>query len=97
MGKVWENVMSMVKVWMGVPEVRTIEDKLKIGCISMNACFEWYVGVEYNVRCYYKDIHVKLLLIHKLARIARDKGVRGIFVVTTVDHYGNTICEKITT
>ena len=91
MGKVWEIVMDMFDSWYAIPEVYAVEDKLKAGCISMQVCVvDSAQYVSYLMLCKFEDIHLKYSLMMKLARIAQKRGIRGKFIVTAEDSYGNT-------
>lgn len=95
MGKVWEIVMSVVSDWHGAPEVRAIEDKIKVFCIGMYMSINMYVGVEYEVHCHHKDVHMTYRLLRKLAQISLRDGIKGEFTLTTQDVQGNTIRHSI--
>lgn len=96
MGKVWEIVMDMFDSWYSVSEVYAVEDKLKVGCIRMQVCVaDSAQYVSYLMLCKFEDINLKHVLMMKLARIAQKRGIRGKFIVTAEDSYGNTTSHVI--
>ena len=96
MGKVWEIVMDYYDYWYAVPEVHAIEDKLKVGCISMQVCIlHMERSIAYIMLCKIEDINLKHTLMMKLARIAHKRRIRGKFIVTANDYYGNTTSHVI--
>lgn len=96
MGKVWEIVMDYYDYWYSVPEVHAIEDKLKVGCISMQVCVaDRAQYVSYLMLCKIEDINLKHALMMKLARIAQKRRIRGKFIVTAKDSYGNATSHVI--
>ncbi|QBZ67127.1 hypothetical protein AM24_002 [Acinetobacter phage AM24] len=89
-GKVLEIVMDYYDDWYAVPEVHAIEDKLKVGCMSMQVCVaDSAQYVSYLMLCKIEDINLKHALMMKLARIARKRRIRGKFIVTAKDSCGN--------
>ena len=87
--------MGVVSDWHGVPEVCAIEDKIKVFCIGMGTSINMCVGVEYEVHCHHKDIHMTYRLLRKLAQISLRDGIKGEFALTTQDVQGNTIRQVV--
>lgn len=88
--------MDYYDYWYAVPEVHAIEDKLKVGCISMQVCIlHMERSIAYIMLCKIEDINLKHSLMMKLARIAQERRMKGKFIVTANDSYGNTISRTI--
>ena len=87
--------MNALSDWHGEPEVRAIEDKIKVFCIDMCMSIEMHMGVEYEVHCHQKDVHMTYRLLRKLAQISLRDGIKGKFAFTTRDVQGNTIRHSI--
>lgn len=95
MGKVWEIAMTVLRVWYDIKEVRAVEDKIKTFCIDMCMSIEMHMGVEYEVHCHYKDLHMTYMLLRKLAKMSLREGVKGKFTLTTYDVQGILIKHSI--
>lgn len=95
MGKVWEIVMSVLSDWYGLPEVRAIEDKIKVDCIGITMSICMHIGVEYEVHCAFRDVVKHHDLLRKLARISIKSRVRGRFTVTSHNSDGNTVSHTM--
>lgn len=88
--------MTVLKVWYEIEEVRAVEDKIKTFCIDMCMSIEMHMGVEYEVHCHHKDIHMTYMLLRKLAKMSLREHINGKFTLTTYDVLGRSTKLSIT-
>lgn len=87
--------MSILREWYGAPEVRAINDKIKVDCIGMTMSIGVHSGVEYEVHCAFRDIDKHYMLLRKLAKISLNKHIRGRFELTSHASDGNIVRRSI--
>lgn len=87
--------MNALSDWHGEPEVRAIEDKVKVDCISITMSICMRLGVEYDVHCAFRDVDKHHMLLHKLAKISLKKNIRGRFTLTSHTSDGNIVKHSI--
>lgn len=87
--------MSVLREWHGEPEVRAIDDKIKVDCIDISVSICMSRGVEYEVHCAFRDIDKHYMLLRKLAKISLKKHISGRFELTSHTSDGNIVKHSI--
>ena len=87
--------MDYYDMWYAIPEVYAVEDRLRLGCMKMTVSVDIYGYILYTILCKFEDVHEKYKLMNKIANIALQNRIRGRFILTAHDYYGNTVKQII--